>query len=188
MCGTIGFVNTIISSSIFIEELISYHDYVKSSSFFTQLINLRKKGPIIKHIQQFQKLSLRVNGIPDDKLLDLFIGTLKDNIQHEVHLFEPTCLEKDFMVERNVESKNMTMASRRTNTNTSRENNLSSPNPPQPIRLKPQQLEEIREKGLCFNYDSKYSKRHKCGEKKLLYIDCEEEESNDQKPSQFEET
>ena len=59
-------------------------------------------GPIIKHIQQFQNLSLRVEGIEDDKLFDIFIETLKDNIQHEVRLFEPTSLEKDFMVGRKV--------------------------------------------------------------------------------------
>ena len=79
--------NTIISWSIFTEELITYHDDVKSNSFFTQLINLRQKRPIINHIQQFQKLSLRVDYIPDDKLLDLFISTLKYNIQHEMYLF-----------------------------------------------------------------------------------------------------
>ena len=62
--------NTIISWSIFTEELIAYHDDVKSNFLFTQLINLRQKGPVIEHIQQFQKLSLRVEGIPDDKLLD----------------------------------------------------------------------------------------------------------------------
>ena len=61
-----------------------------SNSFFIQLINLKQKGLVIEHIQQFQKLSLRVDGIPDDKLLDLFIGTLKDNIQLEVRIFEPT--------------------------------------------------------------------------------------------------
>ena len=58
--------NSIISWSIFTEELISYHDDVKSNFFFTQLINLRKKGPLIKHIQQFKKLSLRVEGMLDD--------------------------------------------------------------------------------------------------------------------------
>jgi hypothetical protein len=49
-------------------------------------------------------------------------------------------------------------------------------------------LEETRENMICFNCDSKYSKGHKCGEKKLFYIDCEEEEVDDQKPSQVEET
>ena len=82
--------NTIISWLVFTEELIAYHDDVKSNSFFIQLINLKQKGLVIEHIQQFQKLSLRVDGIPDDKLLDLFIGTLKDNIQLEVRIFEPT--------------------------------------------------------------------------------------------------
>jgi hypothetical protein len=52
--------------------------------------------------------------------------------------------------------------------------------------LTPQQLEERKEKGLCFNCDSKYSKGHKCGEKKLFYIDCEEEEEEEQEPSQDE--
>ena len=41
-------------------------------------------------------------------------------------------------------------------------------------------MDERREKGLCFNCDSKYSKGHKCGEKKLFYIDCEEEEEKEQ--------
>ena len=54
----------------------------------------------------------------------------------------------------------------------------------QPTRLTPQQLEERKEKGLCFNCDSKYSKGHMCGEKKLFYIECEEEE--EQEPSQDE--
>jgi hypothetical protein len=42
--------------------------------------------------------------------------------------------------------------------------------------LTPQQVDERREKGLCFNCDKKYKKRHKCRENKLFYIDCEEEE------------
>jgi hypothetical protein len=69
-----------------------------------------------------------------------------------------------------------------------RENNASSSKTPQPIRLTPQQLEERKEKGLCFNCDGKYSKGHKCGEKKLFYIYCEEEEEqeDEQEPSQDE--
>jgi hypothetical protein len=47
-------------------------------------------------------------------------------------------------------------------------------------------LEKIKAKGLCFNCDNKYSKGHKCVEKKLFYIDCEEEEEQDQEPSQDE--
>ena len=46
--------------------------------------------------------------------------------------------------------------------------------------MTPQQLEEKREKGLCYSCDRKYTKGHKCAEKKLFYIDCEEEEENEQ--------
>ena len=79
-----------------------------------------------------------MDDIPHDKLLALFIGTLKDKIQHEVHLFEPTSLEKDFMVARKVESKHLAMATRRNTSNTYRENSVPYFNPPQPTRLTPQ--------------------------------------------------
>jgi hypothetical protein len=95
-------------------------------------------------------------------------------------------LENSFKVARNVESKNMAMATRRTNPNIYRENNAPSSKAPQPTRLTPQQLEERKAKGLCFNCDNKYSKGHKCGEKKLFYIDCEEKEEKEQEPSQDE--
>ena len=45
--------------------------------------------------------------------------------------------------------------------------------------MTPQQLEERRKNVLYYNCDSKYSKEHKCSEKKLFYIDCEEEEEEE---------
>jgi hypothetical protein len=126
-------------------------------------------------------LNIKVTYIPDEHLFDVFIGTLRDNIQHEVRLWEPKSLENAFRVARNVESKNMAMATIRTTPNIYRENNV-------PSSKTPQQLEERKSKGLCFNCDSKYSKGHKCGENKLFYIDCEEEEEQEQEqePSQDE--
>ena len=78
------------------------------------------------------------------------------------------------------------MATRRTNPNIYTENNAPSSKTPQPTRLTPQQLEERKAKGLCFNCDNKQNKGHKCGENKLFYIDCEEEEEQEQEPSQDE--
>ena len=85
------------------------------------------------------------------------------------------------MVARKVEIKNLAMATKRTTPNTFKESNFPSANTPQ-------QLEERREKRLCFNCDRKYSKGHKCGEKKLFYIDYEGEEAEDHEPSEIEET
>ena len=77
------------------------------------------------------------------------------------------------MMARKVENKNMAMNTRKDFSNTYTENNVPYPKPPQRFTL--QQIYERREKVLCFNCDSKYSKVHKRNKKKLFYIDCEEE-------------
>ena len=78
-----------------------------------------------------------MDGIPEDKLLDLFIGTLKDNIKHELLLFELDSLKNDFMLAKKVESKNLVMDTTRTTSNTSRENNVLYSNLHKPTRLTP---------------------------------------------------
>ena len=90
---------------MFTEEWISYYGDINSNAFFIQLINLKKKCQVIDHIKQFQELSLGVKNIPKDNLLDIFMDTLKDNIQHEVHMFEPKSFEKSFSLKRKIESK-----------------------------------------------------------------------------------
>ena len=62
---------------------------------------------MVEHIEDFQKLNIRVIDIPEDHRIDVFIGTLKVNIQHEVRLWEPNSLEKEFKVARKYERKIM---------------------------------------------------------------------------------
>jgi hypothetical protein len=167
------------------EEMIAHYEDTRRNTFFIQLINLKQKGSVTENIENFKRFNIKVKNIPNEHLIDVFIGTLKDNIQHEVLLWEPKSLENAFRMARNVESKNMSMNTRRTNPNIYRENNAPSSKTPQPTRLTPQKLEQRKAKGLCFNCDSKYIKGHKCGDKKLFYIDCEEEEEEEE-PSQDE--
>ena len=101
--------------------MIAHYGDIHNNTFFSQLVNLKQKGLVTEHIKQFEQLSLRVKNISEDNLLDLFIGTLKDDIQHEVCIFEQSSLEKDFMMERKVESKNMAMTTRKGFSNTYRE-------------------------------------------------------------------
>jgi hypothetical protein len=131
---------SLITWTIFMEEMIAHYEDTRSNTFFSQLINLKQKGSVIEHIENFQRLNIKVTDIPYEHLIDVFIGTLRDNIQHEVHLWEPKSLENAFRVARNVESKNMAMATRRTNPNIYRENNAPSSKTPQPTRLIPQQI------------------------------------------------
>ena len=157
--------------------MITHYEDTKSNTFFSQLINLKKKDSMAEHIDDFQKSNIRVNDIPEEHRIDVFIGTLKDNIQHEVHLWEPDSLEKAFRVARKFERK--IMATRKSTTHNYKDGSVVTPSLPQPTRLTPQKLEEKREKGLCYSCDSKYTKGHKCTEKKLFYIDCEVEEEKD---------
>jgi hypothetical protein len=120
------------------EEMIAHYEDKRNNTFFSQLINLKQKSSVTEHIENFQRLNIKVTDIPHEHLIDVFIGTLKDNIQHEVRLWEPKSLENAFKVARNVESKNMAMATRRTNPNIYRENNSPSSKTPQPTRLTPQ--------------------------------------------------
>jgi hypothetical protein len=83
---------------------------------------------------------------------------------------------------RQVENKNM--AIRRVPTNNYRGNHVPSPDLTQLSRLTFQQMDERRAKRLCFNLEIKYSKGHKCGEKKLFEIDYEEEQDQELEPSQ----
>ena len=110
-------------------------------------------------------------------MIDFFIGTIKDNIQHEIHLWEPDSLEKAFKLERKIESK--IMATRKPTTHFYKEGSVANPRFPQSTRLTPQQLEKKRAKWISI-CDRKYTKGHKCAEKILFYIDCEEEEENEQ--------
>eukprot|EP00253_Pinus_taeda_P020366 PITA_20366 len=160
------------------KETIAHYEDTKRNMLFGQMINIRQKGSMVEHIEDFQKLNIRVNDIPEKQRTDAFIGTLKDKIRHEVRLWEPDSLEKEFNRARKIESG--IMETRNPTTHKYKYGSVSSPSLPKPTRFTPQQLEEKREKGLCYSCDRKYTKGHKCAEKKLFYIDCEEEEEKDQ--------
>ena len=108
----------------------------KETLFFSQWISLKQKGSIMEHIEEFQKLNIRVKDIPEEHRIDVFIG---DNIQHDVHLWEPDSLEKAFRVARKMESK--IMATRKHTTHNYKDGSVVAPSIPQHIRLTPQQLE-----------------------------------------------
>ena len=158
--------------------MIAYYEDTERNTFFSQLINLKQKGLIAEHIEEFQKLDIRVTGIPVEHRIDVFIWTLQDNIQHEVCLWELNSLEKEFRVAIKIERK--IMETRKSTTHNYRDGSVSAPSLPKPIMLTPQQLEEKREKWFYYSCDNKYNKGHKCVEKKLFYIDCEEEEEKEQ--------
>ena len=53
------------TKSIVMEEMIAHYENTKRDTFFSQLINLKQKGSMKEHIEDFQKLNIRVNDIPE---------------------------------------------------------------------------------------------------------------------------
>eukprot|EP00253_Pinus_taeda_P021968 PITA_21968 len=164
--------------------MIVHYEDTKSKTFFSQLMNLKQKGSMMEHIEDFQKLNTREKDILEEHMIDVFIWNLKDNIQHEVRLWEPDSLEKGFRLARKMESK--IMATKKPTTHNYNDESVVAPSLPQPTRSTPQKLEENRAKELCYSCDKKCTKGHKCVEKKLFYINCEEEEENEQEMSKEE--
>ena len=137
-----------------------------------------------EHIEDFQKLNIRVTDIPKEHRIDFFIETLKDDIQYEFHVWELDSLEKALRLARKIEIK--IMATRKPTNHNYKYGSVDTPRLQKTTRLTPQQLEGKREKGIFYSWDIKYTKGHKCVEKKLFYIDCEEEEENEQETSKEE--
>ena len=108
--------------------MIAYYEDTKRKTFFIQLINLKQKGSMVEHIEDFQKLNIRVKYVPEEHMIGVFIGTLKDNIQHEVHIWEIDSLEKAFMLARKFERK--IMARRRSITHSYKDGIFATPNLP----------------------------------------------------------
>ena len=52
-----------ITWAIFTEELIAHYEDTKRNAFFSQLIGIKQKGSIMEHIEEFQKLNIRVKDI-----------------------------------------------------------------------------------------------------------------------------
>jgi len=45
--------------------MIAHYEDTKRNTFFSQLINLKQKGSMAEHIEDFQKLNIRVNEIQE---------------------------------------------------------------------------------------------------------------------------
>ena len=118
--------------------MIAHYEDTNRNTLFSQLINIKQKGSMVEHIKDFQKLNIRVNDIPKEHRIDVFIGTLKDNIQHEVHLWKLDSLEKAFRLGRKIESK--IMATRKSTTHNYKHGIIVAPILPQPTKLTPQKI------------------------------------------------
>jgi hypothetical protein len=57
---------SLVTWTIFTEEMIAHYENTRSNTFFSQLINLKQKGSVTEHIENFQRLNIKVTDIPDE--------------------------------------------------------------------------------------------------------------------------
>jgi hypothetical protein len=54
------------------EEMIAHYEDTRRNTLFSQLINLKQKGSVTEHIENFQRLNIKVTDIADEHLIDVF--------------------------------------------------------------------------------------------------------------------
>lgn len=148
------------------------------------LFKLCQTGSVKEYQTEFETLANRIIGLPAPFYLSCFVSGLKPTIRREVQAFQPMSLSHAISLAKLQEDKTNDRISqfqnRRTPTPPTHSSlsrppfrpnpNTNSPTAPQtppqtntPIkRLTPQELQNRREKGLCYYCDEKYAPGHRC--------------------------
>ncbi|KAI5352798.1 hypothetical protein L3X38_005690 [Prunus dulcis] len=152
----------------------------------------KQTGSVAEYVGLFIKLSCRAVGWTDEQLLGTFVGGLKEDIQDDVIALEPHSLARAMELAQIFENKlkkktgHKTFNSRFTGSQpTTRYKPQTTPtfspapkaateHPPtnRPIFRRTQaELQERRQKGLCFSCDEAYSPGHRCKQPHILMIE-----------------
>ncbi|GKC33354.1 transposon ty3-G gag-pol polyprotein [Tanacetum coccineum] len=152
------------------------------------LHRLKQVTTVAAYQESFERLSNRVDGLPESFLVGCFIGGLKEEIRLEVKLKNPRQLVDAIGVARVVEEKlnlqrRVVSGTRSPGFNTtpisSSSPGLLGPAPAQPLalpaptpirRLSNTEARARREKGLCYYCDERYTPGHKCSKPQLFMI------------------
>jgi hypothetical protein len=163
-------------------------DYEDPSEALTRL---RQSTTVSTYQTEFEKLSQRIDGLPENYLVGCFIAGLRDEIRLDVKVKQPSTLLDAIGVARLVEEriqlqKRFTPVLRTAGVLTQPKNNTSTSvgllGPP-PItsssqksqggftRITSQEARDRRTKGLCFYCDETFVRGHQCQRPQLFMIE-----------------
>ncbi|XP_074352969.1 uncharacterized protein LOC141692108 [Apium graveolens] len=152
------------------------------------LHRLKQSTTVMTYIESFERLSHRIENLPESFLLGYFVGGLKEEIHLEVKLKKPRTVVDSMGLARLVEEKmglhrrfpsSTRVPSIQPPSSTSAVAGLLGPAPsqrlalpaPNPVRrLSGAEAKEQREKGLCYYCDERYITGHKCSKPQLFMI------------------
>lgn len=165
------------------------------------LHRLKHITTVAAYIEAFERLSHRIDNLPESFLLGCFVGGLKEEIRLEVKLKKPRTMTDAMGLSRLVEEKlnlqrRVTSSTRVTSFNSLPKGphsvGILGPTPSQRLalpasspvrRLSGAEAKERREKGLCYYCDDRYIPGHKCTKPQLFMIsevdDVEESSSHE---------
>ncbi|XP_042488048.1 uncharacterized protein LOC122068247 [Macadamia integrifolia] len=117
------------------------------------LVKLTQTTTVAEYQSRFETLANRIEGIPPSFLVSCFISGLRGDIRNELArpALPPTTQPTSTV--------------------------LTLPAPPSRIpikRLTPTEMQQRREKGLCYNCDDKYAPGHRCKTRQLFLLEYED--------------
>jgi hypothetical protein len=163
-----------------------------------KLFKLTQSSSVAAYLSEFESLANRIVGLSQLDLLSCFISGLKPEIRREVLAQQPATLNQASGLARLQEEKinDMQRFSRNQLAN-SWPTPKSSPAPasssgvpsapllPMPAsrprfrQLTAAEMDERREKGLCFNCDERYAKGHRCKGRFLMFVSDTNDQSDE---------
>ena len=64
----------------FVDDIIAQYDNVLEADYFSQLTKIRQVGSVMDYTLEHQKMATKVDRLDADKMLELYIEGLKDEI------------------------------------------------------------------------------------------------------------
>lgn len=143
-----------------------------------KLSKLCQEGFVSEYQTKFEEMCTRVLGLPDSFILEMYISGLKDTIQAKVLRDKPTDIHEAFELSLLVESQQQgnkggyykPFVPKQTKLDVPASNTMVTSSIAKTVtnkllvfkRLSLAERKERASKGLCFNYDDKFSPGHKC--------------------------
>lgn len=157
-----------------------------------RLFKIKQHSSVTAYLTEFEGLSTRISGLSTTSLLNCFLSGLRDDIQHELYILKPTSLPDAMGLAKMVEDKinaarALTGPPRPYNRPPLPSSSLPTPTPFIPRqnptgtslpvkRLTPSEMAARREKSLCYNCDSPFTRGHRCKPPKFLCLLADEGE------------
>jgi len=164
------------------------------------LSRLKQTTTVNAYQEAFEKLSHKVDDLPESFLVGCFIAGLKDEIRLDVRVKQPKSLSESISVAHLIEERNQFQRKlnnpARTATTTPFQPKPAHPNTlgllgPVPVQrttqpatqircITGQEAKERREKGLCFYCDERYVPGHRCSRPQMfLMVDVQQKEEGE---------